>query len=73
MVEWHKEADGVAWREENLPHKKLFSCLVKVPLPAHVSKKTGLTVAFEPTRVRVLVKGHEAVARTARARLAAAL
>lgn len=57
MADWHDEADGVKWREENLPNKKLFSCLIRIPLPANVSKKTGLTVAFETTRVLVRVKG----------------
>ena len=57
-MEWHKEDDGVEWREENIPHKKLFSCLIRVPLAPGITKKTGLTVEFDTLRVKVHVKGQ---------------
>ena len=56
---WHPEEGGVLWKEENDPGKKLFSCFVRVPISASVSKKNGLTIVFETKRV--LVKQKDAV------------
>lgn len=53
---WHNEEGGIAWKEENDPGKKIFSCLVRVPIAASISKKNGLAIVFEPTRVLVKQK-----------------
>ena len=49
------DCDGYSWRLDNDVAKKLYTCLIKIPLPSNVNKKT-LFVDFKSKHVTVKFK-----------------